>query len=147
MGAPLPFSSGVFPRLLQKDITGSYFFLEFFRQESPVVNVDQNGNVTFSECRSEAVDFRAGFIKRGSYVEQDQDRFLHALFLKYGCHTPRLEQQERRCEEGHIRLFLSRDQEKVHAVSSLSSSRCASTRASSMKFSTCLRASSTRVSP
>ena len=65
MGAPLPFSSGVFPRLLQKDITGSYFFLEFFRQESPVVNVDQNGNVTFSECRSEAVAFRAGFIKRG----------------------------------------------------------------------------------
>lgn len=76
----LPSLLGVFPRLLQKDITGSYFFLKFFRQESPVVNVDQNGNVTFPECRSKPVDFRAGVIKRGGIA---QNKIKIASFMRF----------------------------------------------------------------
>lgn len=55
--------------LLQRKKTGGDFFLEGFRQQRPVMHVNENRDVAFAECRSETLDRRAGLPERAGSTD------------------------------------------------------------------------------
>lgn len=53
----------------------SCFLLKDVRQKRPIMDNNENGNVAFSECRSEVVDFQAGSME-SSWCADDRSKTL-----------------------------------------------------------------------
>ena len=98
---------------------------------------NENGNVAFSECRSEVVDFQAGVMESSCGVRTTRARTLPECALpdmRLPAHTSAF---GTKVQSRRIRPFLWQAQEKVHSVPSVLSMRSARARASSTKVSTC----------
>ena len=54
----------------------SCFLLKGVRQKRPIMDNNENGNVAFSECRSEVVDFQAGVMESSCGVRTTRARTL-----------------------------------------------------------------------
>ena len=85
---------------------------------------NENGNVAFSECRSEVVNFQAGLMESFCGVRTTRSRMLPEcalpdIRLPYA-HTPGL---GTKVQSRRIRPFLWQAQEKVHSVPSVLSMR------------------------
>lgn len=97
--------------------------MEGVKQKRPTMDNNENGNVAFSECRSEVVGFQAGVMESSCGVRTTRARTLPECALpdmRFPAHTSAF---GTKVQSRRIRPFLWQAQEKVHSVPSVLSMR------------------------